>query len=266
MNHPRPEQNPDVRRTLPEHFRTKDHATDTAGIPWHGRDYAASPFPDDRGERTEALVHALAAVDDGADVFREGLVNALRGQRVLIPIQAIATETEVTESGLHADNASDMAMVKLQLPSGDVALPLFTSVAALNGWNSDARPVPMVCEQAAQAAVAEGCTMLVIDLGREKPIVLSRSALWALAQGRAWVAPHRDPEVLDALAQLPQQIAAVAAAEARPGENREVELVLTLIPGLDREALNAALSQVQTALAASEVIAERVSSLKLTLQ
>lgn len=263
---PLPEQNPAVRRTLPEHFRTKNHSHDTAGIPWRGRDYAPSPFPDDAGERSGAVERALAAFDEGADVTREGIVAALRGERVLIPIQAIATDTEVTASGLHADNASDMAIVKIQFSSGEVALPVFTSVAALGAWNREARPVPMVCEQAAQAAVAEGCTMLLVDLGRDKPIALSRSALWALGQGREWLAPHHDPVVLAEIELLARHLPAVTKAALVAGDTREVELILTLVPGLNREALQATLQQVQRVLAGSQVIAERVSSLKISLR
>ena len=151
-------QDPKVARTLPAHFAAKDQLSDTAGTPWHGRDLTPSHFPGDVGQRAEGVAAALDALDAGEDPSRENLVAALAGTRVLIPIQAIATDTAETQSGLHADNASDMAMVKLQLRDGQVALPVFTNVAALSTWSPEARPVPMVLEQAAQSAVAEGCT------------------------------------------------------------------------------------------------------------
>lgn len=263
---PLPEQGAHVRRTLPEHFAHKSPLTDTAGIAWKGRDYTVSPFPEDRGQLSERLRDALRAVDAGEDATREAFVAALAGERVLVPIQAIATEETVTESGLHADNASDMAMVSFQLSNGQAALPLFTSVEALNAWSAEARPVPLQAERAAQAAVAEGCTMLIIDAGRARPLTLSRSALWALAQGRAWSAPHRDAEVLAEVARLPQLIAEVTAAGLAPGNEREVELRLTLVPGLTRAQLSAVLERVSAFLSTSDVVAERVSSLKLTLR
>lgn len=263
---PLPEQGAHVWRTLPEHFAHKSPLTDTAGIAWKGRDYTVSPFPEDRGELSATMREALRAVDAGQDTTREALVAALAGERVLVPIQAIATEEAVTASGLHADNASDMAMVSFRLADGQVALPLFTSVAALNAWSAEARPVPLQAERAAQAAVAEGCTMLVIDAGRQIPLTLSRSALWALAQGRAWTAPHRDPRVLGEVARLPQLIAEVTGADLAPGDEREVELRLTLVPGLNRAQLAAALERVSGFLATSDIVAERVSSLKLTLR
>lgn len=255
-----------VRKTLPEHFARKDLHTDTAGVPWHGRDYTVSAFPDDRGERVDHVERALAEVDSGADATREKLVAALAGSRVLIPIQAIATDVATTESGLHADNASDMAMVKIQLPSGDLALPIFTSADALSAWNPKARPVPLVIEQAAQSAVAEGCASLIVDAGRRQPILLSRSALWALGQGRRWIHPARDPEVLGFVESIPAHVSGVVRASIEVGESREVDLRLALVPGMDRESLETTLSEVQRLISRSELFAERVSSLRLALE
>lgn len=259
-------QDPKVARTLPAHFAAKGKHADTAGTPWHGRDLTPSHFPGDMGERNEAVATALEALDAGEDPTRERLVAALAGTRILIPIQAIATETAETENGLHADNASDMAMVKLRMRDGQVALPIFTSLEALAAWSPEARPVPMVLEKAAQSAVAEGCTCLAVDLGREgTPLVLRRSALWALAQGRPWRAPHNDDLVRSEIAALVHAADGLEGAEPLPGEERELELRLALTPGLDRQALDALMSRVQTFLAHSRVIAERVSSLKITV-
>ena len=247
-------QDPKVARTLPPHFATKDQRADTAGTPWHGRDLTPSHFPGDVGERHEGVAKALDACDAGEDPTREKLVEALAGTRVLIPIQAIATETATTASGLHADNASDMA------------LPVFTSAAALSAWSPEARPVPMVLEQAAQSAVAEGCTCLALDLGRDgAPLVLRRSALWAIAQGRRWCAPYKDSTVLDEIEALVAAIDGVEGAEVLAGQEREVELKLGLTPGLEQAELDALMARVHTYLAHSQVIAERVSSLKITV-
>lgn len=259
-------QDPKVARTLPPHFATKDQCADTAGTPWHGRDLTPSHFPGDVGERNEAVAKALDACDAGEDPTREKLVEALAGTRVLIPIQAIATETATTASGLHADNASDMAMLKLQLRDGQMALPVFTSATALSAWSPEARPVPMVLEQAAQSAVAEGCTCLALDLGRDgAPLVLRRSALWAIAQGRRWCAPYKDSTVLDEVEALVAAIDGVDGAEVLAGQEREVEFKLGLTPGLEQAELDALMARVHTYLAHSQVIAERVSSLKITV-
>ncbi|CAM4073096.1 SseB family protein [Helcobacillus massiliensis] len=254
-----------MRRTLPAHFTQKSHLTDTAGVPWKGRDYTVSPFPTDTGGQDPRIAAALAAVDAGEDPHHEALVAALRGQRVMVPITAIATDTEVTADGLVADNASDMAVVKIQAGT-DIALPIFTGTEQLTAWRPEARPVPMVIEQAAQAAVAEGCTMLIVDMGRPRPVVLTRSALWALGQDRPWTPPHADDAVISEMrGALLGTVPHLRDVHLRPHPEREVDVVLVLEPGLRREDLQAILGGIQQILASSQLIAERVTSLKLTV-
>ena len=57
----------------------------------------------------------------------------------------------------------------------------------------------------------------------------------------------------------------VEGAEVLAGQEREVELKLGLTPGLEQAELDALMARVHTYLAHSQVIAERVSSLKITV-
>ncbi|UYG15587.1 SseB family protein [Brachybacterium huguangmaarense] len=271
-----------ARRSLPAHFRDKSALTDTAGTPWAGRDYAVSPFPDDDGRAPRALADALAARHRGEDQDLRGLAAALRGTRVLVPIMAVATEHGETAHGLVGDNGADMAMVTLEGPGGEKALPLFSSVEALAAWRRDARPAPVVAEQAAQAAVQEGCTALLLDPAsgpapadaagadpaesRPTPVLLRRSILWALAQGRVWVPPAEDPAVLAELDALAAALPEVIALRPAAGAAREVDLHVRLVPGLDPEAVRAVVARLGEALGRSVVVAERITSLRLTLE
>ncbi|NMA78035.1 MAG: SseB family protein [Actinomycetales bacterium] len=259
-----------VHRTLPAHFREKSALTDTAGVSWEGRDYTVSPFPGDDGSVPAELAAALQAHRDGQDPDREHLVAALSSSRVLVPIMAVATETGTTAHGLTGDNGADMAMVSITAPDGTTVLPLFTSVTALSAWRHDARPVPVVAPQAAQAAVQEGCTALLLDpaTAHEEggPILLPRSVLWALAQGRAWVPPHRDPEVAAVLDRVAAASpSAVTGLVARAGQRAEVDLHLQLRPGLTAPAVREVVDAVTARLGAEEVVAERISSMRLVL-
>src|SRR5699024_733622 len=121
------------------------------------------PFPGDDGSVPAPLAEALAAHRDGRDPHRQHLVAALADARVLVPITAVASETGTTAHGLTGDNGADMAMISIAAADGTKALPLFSSVAALSAWRNEARPVPVVAPQAAQAAVQEGCTALLLD-------------------------------------------------------------------------------------------------------
>ena len=258
-----------VAKALPAHFREKSPLTDTAGVSWEGRDYTVSPFPEDSGAIPEELGRALTAHRAGQDPHRQAFVAALARSRVLVPIMAVATETGTTAHGLTGDNGADMAMVSITAPDGIRVLPIFTAADALSAWRSVARPVPVVAPQAAQAAVQEGCTALLVDAATSPdvggPILLPRSVLWALAQGREWVPPHLDPElsaVLDAVADAPDQVEGLSA---RAGQRSEVDLHLQLRPGLTAPQVRAVVDEVSARLGAETLVAERISSLRLVL-
>ncbi|MGO2824424.1 SseB family protein [Brachybacterium alimentarium] len=258
-----------ARRALPAHFREKSALTDTAGVSWEGRDYTVSPFPQDEGSTPAALAEALAAHRAGEDPHRKDLVAVLAATRLLVPIMAVATETGTTAHGLTGDNGADMAMVSITEPDGSRVLPVFTSVQALADWRRDARPVPVVAPQAAQAAVQEGCTSLLVDAATPAdvggPILLPRSVLWALAQGRDWIPPHEDPELADVLQRIAAASDEVTGLDARAGERSEVDLHLQLRPGLTAEQVRTVVEAVSARLGNEQLVAERISSLRMVL-
>lgn len=256
-------------RRLPAHFREKSPLTDTAGVPWQGREHTRSPFPGDDGSAPPALAAALAAHHAGDDPHRRDLVAALAASRVLVPIMAISNGTTATAHGLGGDDGADMAMVSITADDGSRTLPVFTAVTALTAWRADARPVPVVAPQAAQAAVQEGCTSLLLDPAATAAegggTLLPRSVLWALAQGRAWIPPHEDPDLAVVLDRIAGEVAAVTGLRARPGERKEVDLQLRLVPGLTAEQVRAVVDEITARLGAEQLVAERISSLRLVL-
>jgi hypothetical protein len=85
-----------------------------------------------------------------------------------------------------------------------------------------------------------------------------------VAQGRSWVPPHRDPDVLAAVAAACAEVAEVAGHECRPGIGPgALELDVRLPPGLDQEGLERLLGLLQAALGRRAVIGERLESLRL---
>ncbi|MGP4916514.1 SseB family protein [Brachybacterium tyrofermentans] len=258
-----------VAKTLPAHFREKSPLTDTAGVSWEGRDYTVSPFPEDSGATPEELDRAQTAYRAGQDPHRQALVAAVARSRVLVPIMAVATETGTTAHGLTGDNGADMAMVSITAPDGSRVLPIFTAADALSAWRSDARPVPVVAPQAAQAAVQEGCTALLVDAATPEdqggPILLPRSVLWALAQGREWIPPHLDPDLSTVLASIAEATGHVEGLSARAGQRSEVDLHLQLRPGLTAPQVRAVVDEVSDRLGVETLVAERISSLRLVL-
>ena len=230
---------------------------DSAGVPWAGRTLTPQPFAGDAGSADPALAAALELGD------AEQAAHALLTARVLVPVVAVLGDdaAPVGPHGHPVDKSADMAVATLVAPDGRRALPVFSSAATLAGWDAAARPVPAEGPRAALSAVQDGCTELVVDPGSPHPLLLPRPALWALAQGRAWVPPARDPEVEDAVAAALAGLPELVSAGVEPGGVAGVALVLAVRPGLDAAGLSALLAAVQDRLAAVEVLAERVDGL-----
>lgn len=121
----------------------------------HERSLAVPAFPDDDG-----LIHPglAAALGDEA-----GVLAVLPDVRVFVPIVAVLGERATDGS----DKSADMAAVFMTGADGRRALLTFSSVAALVAWNETARPVPVWGRDAAQAAIDEGASALLLDLGTD---------------------------------------------------------------------------------------------------
>jgi hypothetical protein len=232
-------------------------ATDSAGVPWAGRTLTSQPFAGDDGGADPALAAALAGDDEHA------VARALAAARVLVPVVAVLGEERapVGPSGLASDKSADMAVATLVGRDGRKALPVFSSLATLAAWDGTARPVPAEGPRAALSAVADGCEALVVDPAGPRPAVVRRPVLWALAQGRPWLPPAQDPDVVAAVEHALAEVDAQVAAG--PGRRGDLRLRLGLRAGLDAGQLSVLLADVHARLAASEVLAERVEGLEL---
>lgn len=206
---------------------------------------ASSPFAGDDGSADPQLVAALAGHECG-ELAAVAVVEAMRGKRLLVPILA-------HEKGTHAGAAT---VVGVTAPDGRVAMPVFTCVAELAAWHPGARPLPVVTEQVALAAIDEGWQVLVVDPA-SRAFFVPRPAVAALMTGREW-----RPAVVDGrVAESVQRVLQVALADVpgittvlvAPGTSSEVMVIVTVSDDSQRELLAAS---VPAALAASpEVIA-----------
>ena len=227
---------------------TARDGADSAGVPWAGRTLSAQPFAGDDGSCDPTLAAALAG-GSLADVVR-----AWAPSRVLVPVVAVLGDGDdlVAVAG---DKSADMALATLTGRDGTRALPVFTATAALAAWDAAARPVPVEAARAAQAAVAEGCDVVVLDVAGPASRVLPRPAVWAVAQGRDWVPPWEDGEVLAEVA------AACGEVPHRCAASGDAGLEITL-PASAREATR----QVAERLGASDLLRERLESVHVTLR
>lgn len=235
--------------------------TDSGGQPWRGRTLPDPGFAGDLGGADATVVAALESADERA------LMTALPGARLLVPVVAVAGEVDA--SGPHAvEKSTDMAAVMITSPDGRRGLPVFTGLEALAAWDASARPVPVSAERAAQAAVSEGCEVILVDLRGPRATVLRSSMVWALAQSRPWLPAHEDPFVATALARAVAEEAAVAGHELRPGPAdapTATTVALTVVPGLDAEQVQALVTRVAERLATDGETRARIDGLSFRL-
>jgi DNA-binding NarL/FixJ family response regulator len=236
---------------------------DSAGVPWGGRTLPRGGFDGDQGGADPAVVQALSALADGA-ADEADVVAALASSRLMVPVVAVLGEGVEAAHGT-ADKQADMALVTLEGPDGRRALPVFSSLESLGRWDSTARPVPVDCRRAAVSAVAEGCDVMVLDPAGPVTFVVSRAALWAVGEGRAWLPASADPEVRAVLRQVAGEVDDVVSLTCEPGKSAELRLVVAVRAGLDRAGLQAVAARIGERLQASEVVRQRVDGVELSL-
>lgn len=233
-------------------------AGDSAHQPWAGRELPSTGFDQDTGRPDPALLAAMGADDT---TFMQAIATA----RVLVPIVAASQETEELANGLGVEKSTQMAVVTLTAPDGERALPIFTGMPAMLAWNPQARPRPMPTAQAAQAAVAEGCDVLVLDVGSPKLRVVRPSMVWALAMDRAWLPAHADLFVQDAVARAVHEEPDVTSAMCEDGDAGAMRVVLYVGAGLAAKALQQLCARIGERIATDGETRARIDALSFRI-
>jgi hypothetical protein len=240
-----------------------DGPSDSAEVQWSGRELSPSGFETDTGAADPALLAALVAPGDDL-----ALMRAVEVARFVVPV--VAEPTEVDTTGDRAvEKQVDMAAVTLVAPDGQRALPVFSGTEALAAWDPTARPVPVTPARAGQAAVSEGCDVIVVDLAGPASRVLRPSMVWALAQHRPWELPHTDPFVVRSVATALRDEADVtghALEEGNPRGEGVLGLVLDLRPGLTPEQVREVATRVGERLATDGELRARIDGLAFRLR
>ena len=135
-----------------------------------GRSLAAPQFPGDDGSADPALAAAF-----GDDV---AVLQVLPDVRVFVPIVALLGETPAD-----GDKNADMAAVLMTGADGRQALLAFSSIAAMAAWDPQARPVPILGKDAAQATLDEGAAAILLDLAGPTFTVVETDDVQHLAAG-----------------------------------------------------------------------------------
>ena len=249
-------------------------AADSAGQPFEGRSFSANPFAGDSGDADPTLRAALASFDellgrqpehrtqlDLATAWGQCVV-ALGAARVLSPLIAEAGDYGITETGAVVEKTQELSVPHLEGPDGRAVAPVFSDVAAMSRWNSQARPIPVEGARAALAAASDGL-VLVLDPGSPGSRVFRRNALEAAATGNPYLAPWVDEDVRASFAAVLDEYKEVLVHRVvcgDPTQTRaapEVVVVVGLVPGLGQDAVATLLAEISTRWASDPVVAQR---------
>ncbi len=247
---------------------TPGREADSAGRPWAGRSFGHhdTAYAGDDGSAPDGYLAAVRALADGS-AGPAAVVDALRGERLLVPLLAAAGETGVDASGRTVDKTQELSIVTVQGPDGAPILPMFSGVASMQAWNPLARPVPTSVQRAAAAAL-DGPARIVVDPGGEGEFVLARPMLEALLTDAPWSWGVEDPAVHEAvvealLAQPAVQAVVLATGDPRcrlAGAELEVHALVDPSPDAARQVQAAA-----AALATVDVVRARIASVAVRL-
>jgi SseB protein N-terminal domain len=215
-------------------------------------------FADDDGAAPVQLLAALADYASGQTSGQQ-VLEALGESRVLVPVVALLEEVEIGDDGLPRDKQSAMATVLIEQPGGERALLAFTSLPSLTEWRADARPVPVMAAAAAQSALAEGASALLVDVAGPTPFVVTGPELVRLAGQRHL---PTDQTAADRTSALSRELVRVVGRpdgllDARlvdtllVDEGTSARLVVTVDPQLDPVAYESLLATITTGLAES---------------
>lgn len=244
--------------------------SDSAGTPWSGRAFDANNFAGDDGSAPADLIAALGAFRVGA-ANAESVVDVIRESRLLIPLLAELAASEMGPNGQKVDKSADLSIVTVATPDEQNGLPVFSSVAAMQRWNPNARPVPADARRVALAAVVEENTRIILDPESETEFAIRRPAIAAIAQDFTWVHPVRNDLVRAAIARIVSEIEEFAGFELTDGDalsrlhSAELQLELLLKPGLAEDEVAELMQRLAIGLGESSEIAEHVDSLRVKL-
>lgn len=244
--------------------------TDSAGVPWAGRQFDHDAPSDDDGSAPEALIEALRRFR-ARELGEAGVVAVLRESRLLVPLVARLGESGIGDHGHTVDKSAELSIVTVSGPDGRNVLPAFSSVEAMGRWNPVARPVPADAVRVALAAASEATELLVLDPTSPTEFVIRRPALWAIAQSQPWLPSYLDDELRAEFLAAAASEPAVASLLLAPGDpdarlaGPELVVHLGLAPGLGRDELDGLLERLQRRWAESGPIATRVDSMRVQL-
>jgi hypothetical protein len=244
--------------------------SDSAGVPWEGRELEENRFAGDDGSAPENFLEAISGFRAG-EVGQAAVVDAIRVSRLLVPLLAQLGESETGANGLKVDKSAELSIVTVRSPDDQEALVVFSSVAAMQRWNPSARPVPTDAIRVCLAAASQLSTRVVVDPGSDTEFVIRRPAIARIAQSLDWQPAELNKEVRavvgDSVANESQVIdfeLSSADPEAKLA-GAELQVALKLENGASPSDVRELLERVSRRWSESEAFASAVDSVSIKL-
>jgi len=245
--------------------------SDSAGVPWQGRSFHDNPDAADDGTAPPRVLEAIRRFRAAEVGYRE-VLEALRAERLLLPLLAVRGDEGVGAHGRLVDKTQELSLVTAASPDGRPALLAFTSVDTMRSWNATARPIPIAVPRIALAVASEGTPLIVVDPGAATMFVVRRPAFRALATGEEWTPCFEDPEVLQAFLQTSSGEGDLVAMQLAPGDptarlaGAELLVQLSVRESVAEAGLSALISRLGERWGADALIAERVDSIGVVVE
>lgn len=230
-------------------------AADSAGNPFDGREFRDHPFAGDDGSCPVELGQAIGgyrralAHEDDRELALAGirLVDALRSNRVLVPLIAEAGDLGATPEGRVVDKTQELSIVTVEGHLGQPVGVVFSAVDQMTSWRVDARPIPVDASRVAAWALTEDASQVVLDAGSDTPIVCRRGMLWALVSDDVYLPAWEDPAVREVIEARDlwgevvglHSIGVLSGWRLDGGAGPDIIARIELTPGLDRTEVDA---------------------------
>jgi hypothetical protein len=244
--------------------------SDSAGVPWEGRELEENRFAGDDGAAPEEFLTAISGFRAG-ELGQADVVDAVRISRLLVPLLAQLGESEIGANGLKVDKSAELSIVTVKSPDDQDALVVFTSVAAMQRWNPSARPVPTDAIRVCLAAASQLSTRVVVDPGSDTEFVIRRPAIARIAQSLDWQPAELNPAVRGVIGQSVASESHVIDFELSSADpeaklaGAEIEVILKLVNGASPQEVRELLERVSKRWAESEDFALAVDSVSIKL-
>ena len=244
--------------------------SDSAGVPWEGRELEENRFAGDDGSAPEEFLKVISGFRAG-ELRQKAVVDVLRASRLLVPLLAQLGESDIGANGLKVDKSAELSIVTVKSPDDQDALVVFTSVAAMQLWNPSARPVPTDAIRVCLAAASQLSTRVVIDPGSETQFVIRRPAIARIAQSLDWQPAELNPIVKKIVAESVAGEKAVSEFELRSADpearlaGAELEVAIRLFLGSSPQEVRELLERVSKRWSESEEFASAVDSVSIKL-